>query len=143
MAAECFRRAVGSLNADPEYKDFSVWGTAMYCWMRGTQWQQAIVRLARNIQLGVRMDLAGLDVGLAWWYAPRVQIEQYRTAVADDGPGRRLVAFLQGVERDGFAISGGSAGAAAGALCCTPSARGDVAAQVGPSRQWSWKALCR
>lgn len=100
---------VGLLNAvadaDPEYEDFAVWGygdVLLDAWQR----QRAIVRLARNVELGVRFDLDGLEVGLAWWYAPSEQIERYRTAVADAASGQRLVAVLRKLERDGFVISG-------------------------------------
>ena len=100
---------IGLLNAvadaDPEYEDFAVWGygdVLLDAWQR----QRAIVRLARNVELGVRFDLDGLEVGLAWWYAPSEQIERYRAAVADPGSGPRLVSILKSVRRDGFAITG-------------------------------------
>ncbi|MER7247563.1 DUF2461 family protein [Kribbella sp. NPDC000426] len=103
------RPMVGLLNAvadaDPEYEDFSVWGygdVLLDAWQR----QRAIVRLARSVELGVRFDLDGLEVGLAWWYAPSEQIERYRAAVADPGSGPQLVAILTDLERDGSAISG-------------------------------------
>lgn len=92
-------------DADPEYEDFSVWGygeVLLHAWQR----QSSIVRLARNIELGVRFDLDGLEVGLAWWYAPSEQIERYRAAVGDAGTGPRLVAILRRLEREGFVISG-------------------------------------
>lgn len=92
-------------DTDPEYEDFAVWGygdVLLQAWQR----QNAIVRLARNIELGVRFDLDGLEVGVAWWYAPSVQIERYRAAVADPGSGRRLVAILGNLEREEFVISG-------------------------------------
>lgn len=92
-------------DADPEYEDFAVWGygdVLVQAWQR----QHAIVRLARNIELGIRFDLDGLQVGVAWWYAPSVQIERYRAAVADPGSGRRLVAIVRSLEREGFVISG-------------------------------------
>ncbi|WP_432893458.1 DUF2461 family protein [Kribbella sp. CA-245084] len=100
---------IGLLNAvadaDPEYEDFSVWGygdVLLDAWQR----QRAIVRLARNVELGVRFDLDGLEVGVAWWYAPSEQIERYRAAVADAGQGPRLVAIIRNLERDGFTITG-------------------------------------
>ncbi|TKK80597.1 DUF2461 domain-containing protein [Kribbella jiaozuonensis] len=100
---------VGLLNAvadaDPAYEDFAVWGCGdvlLDAWQR----QRAIVRLGRSVELGVRFDLDGLEVGLAWWYAPSEQIERYRGAVADDGSGQRLVGILRKLERDGFVISG-------------------------------------
>jgi hypothetical protein len=92
-------------DADPRYEDFSVWGygeVLIQAWQR----QHAIVRMGRNVELGVRFDLDGLEVGLAWWYAPSVQIERYRSAVAAPGSGRRLVAILRSLEREGFVISG-------------------------------------
>ncbi|WP_238174063.1 DUF2461 family protein [Kribbella kalugense] len=92
-------------DADPEYEDFAVWGygdVLLQAWQR----QHAIVRLARSIELGVRFDLDGLGVGLAWWYAPSEQIARYRAAVADDGSGRRLVTIIGDLERQGFVISG-------------------------------------
>ncbi|MFC6157255.1 DUF2461 family protein [Kribbella jiaozuonensis] len=103
------RPMVGLLNAvadaDPAYEDFAVWGCGdvlLDAWQR----QRAIVRLGRSVELGVRFDLDGLEVGLAWWYAPSEQIERYRGAVADDGSGQRLVGILRKLERDGFVISG-------------------------------------
>ena len=92
-------------DADPEYEDFAVWGygdVLVQAWQR----QHAIVRLARNIELGIRFDLDGLEVGVAWWYGPSVQIERYRAAVADPGSGPRLVAIIRSLERDGFVITG-------------------------------------
>ena len=103
------RPMVGLLNAvadaEAEYEDFAVWGygdVLLQAWQR----QSAIVRLARNVELNVRFDLDGLEVGVAWWYAPSVQVERYRAAVADPGSGRRLVAIVRGLEREGFEISG-------------------------------------
>ncbi|MFI5695373.1 DUF2461 family protein [Kribbella sp. NPDC051586] len=100
---------IGLLNAvadaDPEYEDFAVWGygeVLLHAWQR----QNSIVRLARNVELGVRFDLDGLTVVLAWWYAPSAQIERYRTAVGDEGSGRRLVAIVRELEREDFVISG-------------------------------------
>ncbi|MGW6282580.1 DUF2461 family protein [Kribbella sp. NPDC055071] len=92
-------------EADPAYEDFAVWrygGVSLEAWQR----QGAIVRLARNIELGIGFDLDGLEVKVAWWYPPPDQIERYRAAVADPGSGPRLVAILRKLERDGFAISG-------------------------------------
>ncbi|GAA1715852.1 hypothetical protein GCM10009745_75380 [Kribbella yunnanensis] len=91
--------------ADPAYEDFAVWrygGVSMGAWQR----QTANVRLARNVELTVGFDLDGLEVGAAWWYAPPPQIERYRAAVAEPGSGRRLVAIVHKLEREGFSISG-------------------------------------
>ncbi|GAA1520214.1 hypothetical protein GCM10009741_21080 [Kribbella lupini] len=92
-------------DQDPAYEDFSVWGYGEVL-LRAWQRQSAIVRLACNVELGVRFDLDGLEVGVAWWYAPSVQIERYRAAVADDGSGRRLVAILRKLDAEGFELSG-------------------------------------
>jgi hypothetical protein len=92
-------------DADPAYEDFAVWGygdVLLHAWQR----QNSIVRVARNIELGVRFDLDGLQVVVAWWYAPPEQIERYRSAVAGDGTGRRLVAVLRKLERSGFVVAG-------------------------------------
>jgi uncharacterized protein (DUF2461 family) len=92
-------------DADSAYEDFSVWGYGDVL-LRAWQRQSAIVRLARNVELGVRFDLDGLEVCLAWWYAPSVQIERYRAAVSDDGTGAPLVTIVRKLEREGFVISG-------------------------------------
>ncbi len=92
-------------ETDPAYEDFAVWrygGVLLEPWQR----QSAIVRLARNVELSLRFDLDGLEVSLAWWYAPPEQIERYRAAVADQGTGRRLTAIVRKLEREGFEISG-------------------------------------
>ncbi|MGC4938662.1 DUF2461 family protein [Kribbella sp. DT2] len=92
-------------SADPAYEDFAVWrygGVLMEAWQR----QHAIVRMARNVELGVRFDLDGLEIALSWWYAPPEQIERYRAAVAGPGSGPRLVAILRKLEREGYEISG-------------------------------------
>ncbi len=91
--------------ADPEYEDFAVWRygeVLMEAWQR----QGAIVRLARNVELSIRFDLDGLEVSVAWWYAPGEQIERYRAAVAESGTGRRLTGIVRKLEREGFVISG-------------------------------------
>jgi len=92
-------------DADPAYEDFAVWGygeVLMHAWQR----QHAIVRLAPSVELSIHFDLDGLQVGLAWWYAPSTQIERYRAAVAETGSGRRLVAILRALEREGYVITG-------------------------------------
>ncbi|TDO51092.1 uncharacterized protein DUF2461 [Kribbella sp. VKM Ac-2571] len=92
-------------DADSAYDDFSVWGYGDVL-VRAWQRQSAIVRLGRNVELGVRFDLDGLEVSLAWWYAPSVQIERYRAAVADDGSGRRLAAIVRKLAGEGYVVSG-------------------------------------
>jgi uncharacterized protein (DUF2461 family) len=92
-------------RSDPAYEDFAVWRygeVLLEAWQR----QGAIVRMGANVELGVRFDLDGLEVKVAWWYAPPVQIERYRAAVAESGSGRRLVGIVRKLEREGFEISG-------------------------------------
>jgi hypothetical protein len=92
-------------QADPEYEDFAVWRygeVLLQAWQR----QGAIVRLGRNVELSVRFDLDGLEVGLAWWYAPSEQIERYRAAVANSGSGEQLARLVRKLEGEGFVISG-------------------------------------
>ncbi|GAB2603850.1 DUF2461 family protein [Kribbella endophytica] len=100
---------VDLLNAvadhDPAYEDFAVWRygeVIMSAWQR----QGSIVRLAPNVELAVGFDLDGLEVRAAWWYAPPIQIERYRLAVASQGSGRRLVTILNQLEAQGFELSG-------------------------------------
>ncbi|MFF0268285.1 DUF2461 family protein [Kribbella sp. NPDC004536] len=98
---------IGLLNAvadaDPAYEDFAVWRYGEVL-LRAWQRQGAIVRISKNVELGIGFDLDGLHVSLAWWYAPSEQIERYRAAVADAGTGRRLVAILNRLE--GYQLSG-------------------------------------
>lgn len=92
-------------EADPAYEDFSVWGygeVLLQAWQR----QSAIVRLGRNVELSVGFDLDGLEVGVAWWYAPSEQIERYRAAVGAAETGERLARVVRKLEREGFVISG-------------------------------------
>src|SRR5262245_11306563 len=48
-------------DADPAYEDFSVWhyGKTVWWW----QHQAAAVRIAPNLELGMRFDLDGLQIG--------------------------------------------------------------------------------
>ncbi|MFC0626286.1 DUF2461 family protein [Kribbella deserti] len=92
-------------DADSAYEDFAVWRygeVLLEAWQR----QSAIVRLGRNVELTVRFDLDGLEVGVAWWYAPSDQIERYRAAVADLATGERLARIVRKLEREEFDISG-------------------------------------
>ncbi|MFI5707044.1 DUF2461 family protein [Kribbella sp. NPDC051620] len=90
---------------DADYEDFAVWrygGVMLEAWQR----QGAIVRLSRNVELSLRLDLDGLEISAAWWYGPSEQIERYRAAVADPTSGPRLAAILRKLERQEFVISG-------------------------------------
>jgi hypothetical protein len=99
---------IGLLNdladVDPWYEDFAVWRYAKtaYWWQN----QCAIVRVARNIDIGFRFNLDGLRIYAAWWYASPEQIALFRAATAADGSGRRLEALLSSLAADGHEISG-------------------------------------
>jgi len=91
-------------DVDPWYEDFAVWRYAKtaYWWQN----QCAIVRVARNIDIGFRFSLDGLRIYAAWWYAGPEQIALFRAATAADGSGRRLEALLLSLAADGYEISG-------------------------------------
>ncbi len=59
-------------DVDPWYEDFAVWryASTAYWWQN----QCAIVRVARNIDIGFRFNLDGLRITAAWWYADPQQI---------------------------------------------------------------------
>jgi len=89
-------------DADPTYEDFSVWGygTMVWWWQR----QFAIVRLHDGVELGVRFDLDGLEVGGGAMFGP---LEPFRAAVADESSGPALASVLEDLRGKGFTISGG------------------------------------
>ncbi|HEY6738579.1 MAG TPA: DUF2461 domain-containing protein, partial [Actinopolymorphaceae bacterium] len=76
-------------DADPRYDDFFVWGYGKTAWW--WQHQSAMVRIAPQVELGVRFDLDGLWVRGVWWYAPPAMLARYRAAVADDTTGDELL----------------------------------------------------
>jgi len=91
-------------DVDPWYEDFSVWGYAStaYWWQN----QCAVVRVARNIEIGFRFNLDGLRVRAAWWYAHAEQIALFRAAVAADESGRTLEGLVSSLAADGHEILG-------------------------------------
>ncbi|MBM7775389.1 uncharacterized protein (DUF2461 family) [Actinokineospora baliensis] len=90
-------------DADPRYADFSVWHFAKdpFWW----QHQGAVVRLARNVEIGLRFDLDGLHVKGAWHYPDPGQVRQFRSAVAEDGSGAELVGILAALPQH-FEVTG-------------------------------------
>ncbi|GLW94151.1 DUF2461 family protein [Actinokineospora globicatena] len=90
-------------DADPRYADFSVWHFAKdpFWW----QHQGAVVRLARNVEIGLRFDLDGLHVKGAWHYPDPGQVRQFRSAVAEDTSGARLVEILAALPEQ-FEVTG-------------------------------------
>jgi len=91
-------------DADPWYEDFAVWryASTAYWWQN----QCAIVRVARNVEIGFRFNLDGLRIQAAWWYAGAEQIALFRAATAADESGRALAGLVASLEADGHEILG-------------------------------------
>jgi uncharacterized protein (DUF2461 family) len=91
-------------DADPWYEDFSVWryASTAYWWQN----QCAVVRVARNVEIGFRFNLDGLQIKAAWWYADPEQITLFRAAAATDESGRALEALVSSLAEDGYEIRG-------------------------------------
>jgi uncharacterized protein (DUF2461 family) len=91
-------------DADPWYDDFSVWryASTAYWWQN----QSAIVRVARNVDIGFCFNLDGLQVKAAWWYADSGQIALFRAAAAADESGRALEDLVTSLAADGHDIGG-------------------------------------
>lgn len=91
-------------DADPWYEDFAVWryASTAYWWQN----QCAIVRVARNIEIGFRFSLDGLGIKAAWRYADPEQIAQFRAAAAADQSGRALENLVVSLAAGGHEISG-------------------------------------
>jgi hypothetical protein len=91
-------------DADPWYEDFAVWryATMAYWWQN----QSAIVRVARNIEIGFRFSLDGLRIAACWQYADGEQIARFRAAAATDVSGRELEELVLSLAADGHEILG-------------------------------------
>ena len=91
-------------DVDPWYEDFSVWryASTAYWWQN----QCAVVRVARNIEIGFCFNLDGLHIQAAWWYADAGQIALVRAAAAADESGRALAALVSSLAADGHEIRG-------------------------------------
>ena len=91
-------------DADPWYEDFAVWryASTAYWWQN----QCAIVRVARNVEIGVRFNVDGLRIKAAWHYADSQQIALFRAAVAADESGRALQDLVLSLTADGHEIRG-------------------------------------
>ncbi|ALG10802.1 DUF2461 family protein [Kibdelosporangium phytohabitans] len=89
-------------GSDSRYEDFSVWsyGKDPFWWQN----QCATVRLARCVELTVRLNLDGLHVKAAWHYPDPGQVPRYRAAVAADG--HELTAILESLRAKGYEITG-------------------------------------
>ncbi len=91
-------------DVDPWYEDFSVWryASTAFWWQN----QCAIVRVARNVEIGFRFNLDGLRIGAAWRYADPAQIGLFRAATAADESGRTLEDLVSSLAADGHEILG-------------------------------------
>jgi len=89
---------------DSWYEDFAVWryASTAYWWQN----QCAIVRVARNVEVGFRFSLDGLRIGASWRYAGSEHIALFRAAVAADGSGRALENLVASLAADGHEILG-------------------------------------
>jgi uncharacterized protein (DUF2461 family) len=89
---------------DSRYEDFAVWryASTAYWWQN----QCAIVRVARNVEIGFRFSLDGLRIGASWRYADSGRIALFRAAVAADGSGRALEDLVVSLAADGHEILG-------------------------------------
>jgi uncharacterized protein DUF2461 len=91
-------------DVDPWYEDFAVWryASTAYWWQN----QCAVVRVARNIQIGFRFNLDGLRIMAAWRYAGPEQIALFRAAAAAAQSGRTLADLVSSLAADGHEILG-------------------------------------
>ncbi len=91
-------------DADSWYEDFAVWryASTAYWWQN----QCAIVRVARNVEIGFRFSLDGLRIKAAWHYAGPEQIALFRTAAAADESGRTLEEIVSSLAAEGHEILG-------------------------------------
>jgi uncharacterized protein (DUF2461 family) len=91
-------------DMDSWYEDFSVWryASTAFWWQN----QCAIVRVARNVEIGLRFSLGGLRIGASWRYASSECIALFRAAVAADASGRALEDLVVSLAVDGHEILG-------------------------------------
>jgi uncharacterized protein (DUF2461 family) len=91
-------------DTDPWYEDFAVWryGSTAFWWQN----QCAIVRVARNVEIGFRFNLDGLGIKASWWYAGGDQIARFRAAAAAEKSGRALEDLVLSLATDGHEIVG-------------------------------------
>lgn len=91
-------------DVDPWYEDFSVWryASTAFWWQN----QCAVVRVARNVEIGFRFNLDGLQIKAAWRYGDSAQIALFRAAAATDESGRTLEDLVESLAADGHEIEG-------------------------------------
>ncbi|MER5363122.1 DUF2461 family protein [Streptomyces sp. NPDC002785] len=91
-------------DADRAYEDFSVWGFRKDPWW--WQHQVAVIRIARNVEIGLRFDLDGLRIKGGWAYPDPGQVPLFRAAVAAQDSGRELVRAIEALGAQGYQITG-------------------------------------
>ncbi|MFE9534704.1 DUF2461 family protein [Streptomyces sp. NPDC006691] len=91
-------------DTNPDYDDFSVWHYRTNSWW--WQHQGAVIRLARNVEMGLRFDLDGLRIQGAWWYPVPEQVKMFRQAVAAAGSGPRLAAIAVELRTRDYEVTG-------------------------------------
>lgn len=91
-------------DMDRWYEDFAVWryASTAFWWQN----QCAVVRVARNVEIGFRFNLDGLHIGAGWRYAGPEQIALFRAAAAADDSGRALEDLVSSLAADGHEIAG-------------------------------------
>lgn len=90
--------------ANPAYDDYSVWSYGKGAWW--WQHQSGVVRMERQVELGLRFDLDGLQAAGTGWLLRGEKLALFRAAVADDDHGPQLVEILDDLRRAGLVITG-------------------------------------
>ncbi|MEU1296547.1 DUF2461 family protein [Streptomyces sp. NPDC005840] len=91
-------------DAVPALDDFSVWGFRKEIWW--WQHQSAVIRIARQVEIGLRFDLDGLHLRAGWHYPDPGQIPRYRAAVAALTSGADLADLVGRLAATGYEITG-------------------------------------
>ncbi len=88
---------------DEVYADYGVWRYATTAWW--WQHQSAVIRIDRNVEIGIGFSLDGLRIQGAWWYGSPEQRERYRAATAGR-PGGRLQRIVDRLRTQSYEITG-------------------------------------
>lgn len=91
-------------DATPTLDDFSVWGFRKeICWW---QHQSAVIRIAPQVEIGLRFDLDGLYLKGGWHYPSQGQVPRFRAAVAAGSSGTRLAELVDTLRTQGYEVTG-------------------------------------
>ncbi|GCE00998.1 DUF2461 family protein [Embleya hyalina] len=91
-------------DANPALENFSVWGFRKELWW--WQHQGAVIRIARNVEISLRLDLDGFRVAGGWYYPDPGRVPLFRHAVADEESGPRLADALSRLGEQGYTTDG-------------------------------------